>query len=333
MSENTTDLIELAVTNGQPTTTSLAIAERFGKQHKNVLQSIERLECPKEFVELNFQPVAYKGGNGELRPMYAVTKDGFMFLAMGFTGKEAAAWKVRFIAAFNAMERQLLENAAAQQIPKPDGTLFLSHSADIMVAADRIFRGTIRSSRSAGLNLPAALRRANAVTLERTGIDMLHTLQAEDHLAELDAQHAQATHADAAGAPGAAAQRMAQEPVARFLRDWMDGVLGLPYQACQTKQAYLAYQHWCQAAQVRFASSQGEFTGRLLRYASAMGHSLRQHVVRLHAHTDQEMMARVLITHGLPLDAPIGEWASEQVTQFQAHLQTYCGHNHLVEAM
>jgi Rha family phage regulatory protein len=87
------EIIELTVTNGQPTTTSLAIAERFGKQHKNVLRDIENLDCSKEFTELNFEPtsrtVAGPNGGKRLEPMYQITKDGFMFLAMGFTGKGA----------------------------------------------------------------------------------------------------------------------------------------------------------------------------------------------------------------------------------------------------
>lgn len=182
------EIIELTVTNGQPTTTSLAIAERFGKQHKNVLQSIENLECSNEFTELNFQPSAYKDSTGRALPMYHITKDGFMFLAMGFTGKEAAAWKERFITAFNAMERQLLENAAAQQIPQPSAQLFLSHTADIIVAADRTFRAGMRTGRQAGLTTAQSIRRANRLAYLKTGINMLEELQAIDHLEELEKQ-------------------------------------------------------------------------------------------------------------------------------------------------
>ena len=107
------DLITLEIHGGVPTTTSLAIAERFGKLHKNVLRAIETLECSERFQRLNFEPVTYKGGNGELRPMYAITKNGFAFLVMGFTGKEAAAWKERYIEAFDAMADKLrLQNTA-----------------------------------------------------------------------------------------------------------------------------------------------------------------------------------------------------------------------------
>lgn len=201
------EIIELSVTNGQPTTTSLAIAEHFGKQHAHVLRDIEKLAAQNEgdqsnfggvspksefgtFIDLNFQGGAYKGGNGELRPMYHITKDGFMFLAMGFTGKEAAQWKVKFIAAFNAMERQLLENAAAQQVPQPSAQLFLSHTADIIVAADRTFRAGMRTGRQAGLTTAQSIRRANQLAYLKTGINMLEELKATDHLEDLEKKEA-----------------------------------------------------------------------------------------------------------------------------------------------
>ena len=58
----------LAVINGIIKTTSLKVAEHFGKQHKNVLQAIDRLECSLEFNQLNFQPVEYSDAKGEKRP-------------------------------------------------------------------------------------------------------------------------------------------------------------------------------------------------------------------------------------------------------------------------
>jgi len=85
------------------------VAEKFGKQHKNVLQAIERLECSADFNELNFQPVKYKDPKGELRPYYNMTRDGFVFLVMGFTGKKAAKFKEEFINEFNRMEQHIRE--------------------------------------------------------------------------------------------------------------------------------------------------------------------------------------------------------------------------------
>ena len=86
---------------------SREVAENFGKQHKDVLRAIRNLECSAEFSERNFAPVEYLDAKGEARTEYGMTRDGFTFLVMGFTGKDAAAWKEKYISAFNAMEVRL----------------------------------------------------------------------------------------------------------------------------------------------------------------------------------------------------------------------------------
>lgn len=101
--------------DGRMFTTSLIVAEIFEKEHKNVLQSIENLECSDTFRELNFQLYEYFRDLGVGKrgyPAYRLTRDGFSFLAMGFTGKKAAAWKEKFLEAFNAMEAALRERQA-----------------------------------------------------------------------------------------------------------------------------------------------------------------------------------------------------------------------------
>jgi Rha family phage regulatory protein len=85
------------------TTSSLNVAEYFGKQHKNVLQAIQNIECSEEFRRLNFQPSSYVNEQNKKQPCFEITKDGFAFLAMGFTGKKAAEFKERYINAFNRM--------------------------------------------------------------------------------------------------------------------------------------------------------------------------------------------------------------------------------------
>lgn len=91
---------------------SLDISNHFGKQHKNVLQAIDGLECSETFRRLNFQPTVYhrpnpSGGKGIEARMFEITRDGFVFLCMGFTGQQAAVWKERYIEAFNQMEAAL----------------------------------------------------------------------------------------------------------------------------------------------------------------------------------------------------------------------------------
>ena len=94
--------------NGIPTTTSLVIAQAFEKNHFDVLKAIKNLECSQNFTDSNFAFSEYTDSTGRKLPMYQITRDGFAFLAMGFTGKKAAAWKERFLEAFNAMEAALL---------------------------------------------------------------------------------------------------------------------------------------------------------------------------------------------------------------------------------
>lgn len=103
----------LAVTHGTVTTTSNQVAEHFGRAHKSVLRAIDNLKCSPEFTERNFAPTDYIDKNGDTQPSFTMTKDGFMFLAMGFTGKDAAQWKESYIAAFNRMEAALLVTPVA----------------------------------------------------------------------------------------------------------------------------------------------------------------------------------------------------------------------------
>lgn len=97
------------ITDQKAVTTSLIVADAFEKQHKDILRAITRLECSEEFTERNFAPSGYKDSTGRSLPMYNITRDGFSFLAMGFTGKKAAEFKEAFIAQFNRMEQALLE--------------------------------------------------------------------------------------------------------------------------------------------------------------------------------------------------------------------------------
>lgn len=99
---------ELCIIAGKVVTSSLAVASYFGKQHKNVIQKIASLECSAEFTELNFQLSEYTDASGRKLPCYNITRDGFAFLAMGFTGKRAAQFKEAYINAFNQMEKRCI---------------------------------------------------------------------------------------------------------------------------------------------------------------------------------------------------------------------------------
>ncbi len=100
--------------SGEPVTTSLLVAEKFHKHHKNVIRKIESLD--KDVISrLNFEPRDYIDDRGKSQKMYILNRDAFSFIAMGFTGKNADQWKLDYIAAFNKMEstikRQLKRQA------------------------------------------------------------------------------------------------------------------------------------------------------------------------------------------------------------------------------
>ena len=97
----------VTATHGEPTTTSLIVAEAFGKRHDTVLRAIRNLECPSDFSFRNFAERDYTDDRGKSYPMYEMTRDGFAFLAMGFTGQKAAGWKIRFLDAFNRQAREI----------------------------------------------------------------------------------------------------------------------------------------------------------------------------------------------------------------------------------
>lgn len=95
--------------NGNDVTTSLIVAEVFGKEHKNVLRDIENLSCSEGFNRLNFERITYKDARNREQSAYEMTKDGFSFLVMGYTGEKAGEFKERFINEFNKRE-SLLKN-------------------------------------------------------------------------------------------------------------------------------------------------------------------------------------------------------------------------------
>lgn len=96
------------VENNQIVTDSRSVAEHFGKQHKNVLQTIENLAAENPATKFLFQKTTFEN-RGKQYPMYLMNRDGFSLLVMGFTGTKALEWKLKYIEAFNALERKLKE--------------------------------------------------------------------------------------------------------------------------------------------------------------------------------------------------------------------------------
>ena len=126
-----TDII-LSTQNGEPVASSRDVAKRFGKRHDHVIRDIE--ELIKGFPKNGDTPMFFKTEythpqNHQKYPMYLMNRDGFSMLAMGFTGKEAVQWKLKYIEAFNQMEKQLAAQHKSQRAVQ---------DANIQSAIDRV---------------------------------------------------------------------------------------------------------------------------------------------------------------------------------------------------
>ena len=95
--------------DNQALTNSLLVAEKFGKEHKRVMQDIREMGCSALFREHNFVLSSYLSRQNKETPMYVMTKDGFTLLVMSYTGEKAMKFKEDYIAAFNAMEKVIKE--------------------------------------------------------------------------------------------------------------------------------------------------------------------------------------------------------------------------------
>ena len=114
--------------DNQALTTSVIVAEKFGKEHKHVLETIRGILCAKAdnsaFVDnqqlakmfaLTEVEQPMPAGGVKKIPMYVMNRDGFTLLAMGFTGAKALSFKLEYINAFNAMEQQIRQSSGVPQ--------------------------------------------------------------------------------------------------------------------------------------------------------------------------------------------------------------------------
>lgn len=109
------------IKNDEAVTTSLQVAEVFGKRHDRVVDEIERkyadILTPQNGGTRYFFRGTYTN-RGKQYPMYYMNRDGFSLLAMGFTGRKALDWKLKYIEAFNQMEQYINFRKADKQIQK-----------------------------------------------------------------------------------------------------------------------------------------------------------------------------------------------------------------------
>lgn len=93
--------------NEMLTVSSLQIAEHFEKNHRDVLRAIKNLTAQNCALTSMFIENTYKAGTGKSYKYYECTRDGFTLLTMGFTGDKALDWKIKYIEAFNKMEKHI----------------------------------------------------------------------------------------------------------------------------------------------------------------------------------------------------------------------------------
>ena len=106
--------IILSTQNGEPVASSRQIADSFEKRHDHVMRDIDTIKKDvPNFGEMFFETEA-PDSYGRPQRTYLMNRDGFTLLAMGFTGKAALEWKLKYIAAFNEMEKKL----STPQMPK-----------------------------------------------------------------------------------------------------------------------------------------------------------------------------------------------------------------------
>ena len=131
----------VVIANDTPITTSRIVAEQFDKNHRDVMRDIRNIigqvEDERKIAPM-FHEATYADKYGREKPMYEMTRDGFSLLAMGFTGKKALDFKIKFIDEFNRMEATLKKLADKQ-------SLAWIQTRQLVKATRRIFTGAVKA--------------------------------------------------------------------------------------------------------------------------------------------------------------------------------------------
>ena len=143
--------IILSEKNGQVLASSREVAERFGKAHGSVLKTICGETRNGEHVNGLCDEILASGNpltkyfikstymnRGKEYPEYLMTRDGFSLLAMGFTGKEAVEWKLKYIDAFNQMEDRLKNGNQLTEEERLKLQLFSKDASEVAYAHNRL---------------------------------------------------------------------------------------------------------------------------------------------------------------------------------------------------
>lgn len=122
--------------NQQAVTTSLQVAENFGKRHSDVLESVKNL-VTENSVAKYFSEGFYEN-RGKEYPLYYMNRDGFTLLAMSFTGKAALQFKLKYIEAFNQMEDHIKQQPQIPDTPRGLALLALAANEEASKRIDEI---------------------------------------------------------------------------------------------------------------------------------------------------------------------------------------------------
>lgn len=218
--------------HNEPMTTSLAIADGTGVQHKNVLELVRKFsEELLEFGGVAFEtrPFDTEGGVQYRDVCFLSEPQATFLIALMRNSEIVVRFKVELVKAFFALRDQLRaqQEASAPPILSRDP----AHVADLTVSGWRTFRALLGVGRSSGLTLRDSLRRANEATTRRIGINMLAEINAEDDLP-----------------PDPPDTTPDLPSAARFFRDWVQGLTDYPVCPCDSAQLYAAYLRWCREA-------------------------------------------------------------------------------------
>lgn len=125
----------------QPVTTSLQVAEAFDKQHKDVLEAIDtKIQSAENSAHYQnmFAEGDYKDSRGRNQRLYYMNRDGFTFIAFGFTGRKADDFKLKYIEAFNQMEDHIKQQPQIPDTPRGLALLALAANEEASKRIDEI---------------------------------------------------------------------------------------------------------------------------------------------------------------------------------------------------
>lgn len=151
------------ISGDRPAVRSVELSQHFGLKHSHVLRDIKLLmsKVPEAFNGTNFGSVTYRDEKGEERPCYLLTRDAFTLLVMGWNSQRAMEWKLRYIEAFNSLERAAVENLRADALAQ-------GAKMALAVPAERLDRmAKAVQYQSMGLTLPEI---AKLVDMGRSGV-------------------------------------------------------------------------------------------------------------------------------------------------------------------